>query len=377
MQLIGVRAKICYYDNFTDFAKEFNLGKEDIIFTEKVIYEGYIKAMELPCPILVRDNYEVGEPTEEAVDKMLLDIEKIPHKRIVAVGGGSVLDTAKALCIDGAYPFAHLLDKKEPNTFNCELITIPTTCGTGAEISGGGIYFMKSNGLKTAIVGPGADYAVLIPQFIEKLPFKIFFLSSMDALSHAIEGQLYSEDVVNEFGLAMARQAITTILDCQADLCIKGADYRQNRLRDFLASSTMANIALTANGANMVHALAYPPAEKFHLSHGESVYQFLIPVLNLYQKVCPDHPRFAALREMVKPALAKAGFKTDDEVVFTELEKMLNTVFPLRTMGEVGMTEDDIEPFSRNIVETKQRLLTKALIPVNQEQVAEMYRARL
>ena len=377
MQLIGVRAKICYYDQFAAFAEDFAVGREDVIFTEKVIYEGYLKDMGLTCPILIRDDYEVGEPTEEAVDKMLLDLDKIPHKRIIAIGGGSVLDTAKALAIDGAYPFAHLLQKKEPNTFNCELIAIPTTCGTGAEISNGGIYFMKANGLKTAVVGPGADYAVLIPQFIEKLPFRIFFLCSMDALAHAIEGQLYSEDVVNEFGLAMARQAITTILDCQADLCVNGADYRQNRLRDFLAASTMANIALTANGANMVHALAYPPAEKFHMSHGESVYQFLIPVLNLYQKVCPDHPRFAALREMVKPALAKAGFRTDDEVVFTELEKMLNTVFPLRTMTEVGMTEDDIEPFSKNIVETKQRLLTKALIPVNQEQVAEMYRARL
>lgn len=377
MQLIGVRAKICYYDKFDAFAEAFALGADDIVFTEKVIYEGYIRQMDLPCPIMIRDDYEVGEPTEEAVDKMLLDLKEIPHKRIIAIGGGSVLDTAKALAIEGAYPFVHLLDKKEPNTFNCQLITIPTTCGTGAEISGGGIYFMKSTGLKTAIVGPGADYAVLIPQFIEKLPFKIFFLSSMDALSHAIEGQLYSEDVVNEFGLAMARQAITTILDCQADLYLNGVDYRQNRLRDFLASSTMANIALTANGANMVHALAYPPAEKFHMSHGESVYQFLIPVLNLYQDVCPDHPRFAALREMVKPALSKAGFATEDAVVFKELEKMLNGVFPLRTMGEVGMTEDDIEPFSKNIVETKQRLLTKALIPVNQEQVARMYRERL
>lgn len=376
MRLFGFRAEICFYDDFASYCRDQQLGEGDIIFTEKIIYDGYIKEMGLPCPIIIRDDYETGEPTESAVDRILLDLAKIPHRRILAIGGGSVMDTAKALAIDGAYPFARAAEKTGPIRFNCELVTIPTTCGTGAEISNGGVYFM-SNGLKTAIAGPGADRAVLIPQFIEKLPFRIFFLSSMDALAHAVEGWLYSEDVVNEFGMAMARQAITTILDCHADLYVKGADYRKERLRDFLCASTMANIALTANGANMVHALAYPPAEKFHMSHGESVYQFLLPVLRLYQRVCPDEPRFAALRKMIQPYIEKAGLPVTDADTFSQLEKMLNGIFPLRTMGEVGMTEADIEPFSQNIVETKQRLLTKALIAVDRDMVAEMYKERL
>lgn len=376
MELINIRASIQYFDTFGEFAEGFGVCDKDLIFTEKVIYDNYIKAMGLPCQIMIRDDYETGEPTEGATDKMLLDLAKLSVTRIIAIGGGSVMDTAKALAIKDCYPLAHLLGKTEPNTYFAELICIPTTCGTGAEISNGAMFLME-NGLKTAIVGPGADYAVLIPQFIEKLPFPIFFLSSMDALSHAIEGWLYKEGIVNEFGMAMARQAITTILDCQAELCLKGADERQNLLRSFLVSSTMGNMALTANGANMVHAMAYPPAEKFHMSHGESVYQYLIPVLNLYQKVCPDEPRFAALREMIQPAIRKAGFEVTDENTFEQLEKMLNTVYPLRTMSEVGMTEADIDPFSDNIVETKQRLLTKAFIEVDRDMVAEMYRARL
>ena len=377
MRLFGFNAEIYRYDKFSEYVNEEKIGSDDIIFTEKVIYDNYIKKLDMDCQIMIRDDYETGEPTEEAVDKMLIKLKEIPRKRLIAIGGGSVIDTAKALAIDGAYPFARLLDKKEPNEFNCKLVAIPTTCGTGAEISNGGIYFMKSNGLKTAITGPGADQAVLIPEFIEKLPFHIFFLSTMDALSHAVEGWLYSEDVVNKFGMAMARQAITTILDCHAELYLNGADYRVNRLDDFLAASTMGNLALTANGANMVHALAYPPAEKFHISHGESVYQFLIPVLKMYQKVCPDAERFKELRDMIKPSLTKAGIEFNDENVFAQLEYMLDNIHHLRTMGEIGMTEDDIEPFSKNIVETKQRLLSKAYISVDKDMVAEMYRERL
>ena len=377
MQLLSVHPTIHYFDTFSEFASGFQLTAEDLIFTEAIIYNSYIKDLNLPCHVIIRDDYETGEPSEEAIDKILQDIEKLSYNRMVAVGGGSVMDTAKALVIDGAYPFAHLADKTEPNTSSHPLINIPTTCGTGAEISSGGIYFMKSNGLKTSIVGPGVDYAVLIPQLIEKLPFKIFFLSSMDALSHAVEGYLYADSCVNEFGLAIARAAITTILECHADLYLHGADYRVKLCRKFLSASTMGNMALTAAGANLVHAMAYPVAEKFHMAHGESVYQYLIPVLKLYERTCPDVPRLKELADMIRPILARAGFEAGENDVFEQLQNMLNAISPLRTMTEVGMTEADIEPFTRNIVETKQRLLTKALIPVSEEMIVGLFRERL
>jgi len=376
MQLFCVNPKIHFFDNFADFTREFALTEDDLIFTEAVIYENYIRQLNLPCHILIRDEYETGEPSEEAIDAILLDLSKISYRRMIAVGGGSVMDTAKALVLTDAYPFAHLLTKNTPNTADHELINIPTTCGTGAEVSSGGIYFTRS-GLKTSVVGHGVDHAVIIPQLVEKLPFKIFFLSSMDALSHAVEGYLYAKEYVNEFGLALARSAITTIINCHADLYINGVEYRQKLCRQFLIASTMGNMSLTANGANLVHALAYPVAEKFHIAHGESVYQYLIPVLNLYLREHHDGKRLNELIEMINPILRRAGFLTHGDDVFDQLQRMLNAICPLRTMSEVGMTHDDIEPFTRNIVETKQRLLTKAYIPFKEEMAIELYKERL
>lgn len=377
MKLFSVNPDIHFFETVRAFADEFGLDESDLIFTEKVIFENYIRPMQLPCQTMVRDDFETGEPSEPAIDRMLQSLAEKSYRRMIAIGGGSVMDTAKALVIDGAYPFAHLLDKKEPNTASHELINIPTTCGTGAEISSGGIYFMQSTGLKSAIVGAGVNHAVLIPELIEKLPFKIFFLSSMDALSHAVEAYLYAEDVVNEFGLAIATSAIRTNLECQAELYNNGVEARVPLCRKFLIASCMGNMSLTANGANLVHAMAYPPAEKFHMAHGESVYQFLLPVLKLYDRICPTQPRFRELKAIISGCVQKAGFTGDEDKVLAELEQMLDKIMHLCTMTEVGMTAEDIAPFTKNIVDTKQRLLTKALCPVDAEMIASMYQERL
>ena len=75
--------------------------------------------------------------------------------------------------------------------------------------------------------------------------------------------------------------------------------------------------------------------------------------------------------------MQKAGFTGDEDKVLAELEQMLDKIMHLRTMTEVGMTAEDIAPFTKNIVDTKQRLLTKALCPVDAEMIASMYQERL
>ena len=70
-----------------------------------------------------------------------------------------------------------------------ELIIIPTTCGTGSEVTNISIMARTRIGTKLGLVSPAmyADYAVLIPQLLEGLPFKVFAASSIDALVHAVE----------------------------------------------------------------------------------------------------------------------------------------------------------------------------------------------
>ena len=75
--------------------------------------------------------------------------------------------------------------------------------------------------------------------------------------------------------------------------------------------------------------------------------------------------------------MRKASFSGEEDKVLSELEQMLEKIMHLRTMREVGMTKADIAPFTENIITTKQRLLTKALVPVGASMIAEMYKERL
>ena len=91
MQLFSVNPKIHLFDTFTQFAGEFSLGEDDLVFTEAVIYNHYIEKLCLPCHIVIRDKYETGEPSEEAIDAILRDLKDISYRRMIAVGGGSVM----------------------------------------------------------------------------------------------------------------------------------------------------------------------------------------------------------------------------------------------------------------------------------------------
>ncbi len=102
MRLFSVNPEIHYFETVRAFADAFGLDALDLIFTEKVIYDNYICPMHLPCQIMIRDDYEAAEPSEEAIDKMLLALSARPYRRMIAIGGGSVMDTAKALVIDDA-----------------------------------------------------------------------------------------------------------------------------------------------------------------------------------------------------------------------------------------------------------------------------------
>ena len=97
MQLFCVKPVISFFDRLHDFVAEFSLGPEDLILTERILFESHIRKERLSCPIILKDQYDPGEPKEEAIDAILWDIRGLSIRRIIAVGGGSVIDIAKIL----------------------------------------------------------------------------------------------------------------------------------------------------------------------------------------------------------------------------------------------------------------------------------------
>jgi len=377
MQLFCVKPKIDYYETFADFAKDFCIRSTDLLLTEKLIYDLFAKDLQLPCHVLLRDDYDMGEPKEEFIDQMLKDLRSVKIDRIIAVGGGSVIDTAKVMSVRNAYPVANLMKGKTPVIIEKELVVIPSTCGTGSEVTFGGIVTMKENGLKTAIMDEkmSSSHAVLIPEVIKGLPLKVFTHCSIDALGHSMESYV-SATRGNEFSRAMGGQAVSMILDGYADMIVNGPDYRQNILKKFIQASCMGGMAVNNGGAGPVHALAYPLGEVCHMSHGESIYQFLTAVFEFYQKSLQGDPVFERLVEIISVPLKKAGLFTSHEEVFTRMEIMMNKVYPSRPLHEAGMKESDIEPFADSIMKNKQRLIVASPVSFTKDDAIMIYRKR-
>ena len=175
-----------------EFVEDFKLSSQDLILTNQYIYQPYFGQMGLGCQILFQEQYGAGEPSDVMVDAILAAAAKTDCKRIVAIGGGTVIDIAKVLAVAGSEGVDALYDKAPDLEKKRELVIVPTTCGTGSEVTNISIMARTRMGTKLGLVSPAmyADQAVLIPELLEGLPFGVFATSSIDALVHAVESSL-------------------------------------------------------------------------------------------------------------------------------------------------------------------------------------------
>lgn len=377
MQLFSVRPRVHAIDTFAQFAQEFALGETDLLFTEQVLYENFARPLNLPCKLILRDQYDPGEPTDEAVDAILRDIRGWDIRRIVAMGGGSVIDMAKVISNKNAYPIIDLIEGRTPVEREKGLIILPTTCGTGSEVTSGGIVTVKATGLKMAVMDERltADHSVLIPELIAGLPYPVFVYTSVDALAHSMESYV-SATRGNEMSRAMGARSISLILDGYADMILHGQNARQGLLKSFITASCLGGMAVNNGGAGPVHALAYPVGETYKMSHGESIAQFLVPVFARYQE--KGGPLMEELIDLLEKPLRKAGLFDTRVNAFAQLGVMLNKVQPLRPLRDCGMTAADIEPFADNIIANKQRLLVASyVLPFTRQMAVDIYTQRL
>ena len=171
---------------------------------------------------------------------------------------------------------------------NKELVLVPTTCGTGSEVTNIAILALNSRGTKKglAVDDMYADEAVLIPELLKGLPFGVFATSSIDALIHAIESSLSPKG--NETTRMFGYRAIEMILTGYMKIAKEGKEARIPLLNDFLMASNYAGIAFGNAGCAAVHALSYPLGATFHVPHGEANYAMFTGVMNNYMEIKTD-----------------------------------------------------------------------------------------
>ena len=351
-----------------EFATEFDLNEKDLILTNAYIYTPYFGSMGLKVHTIYQEEYGTGEPTDVMVDAILADAAKTGCKRIIAIGGGTVIDIAKVLAVSDGEGVDELYDKAPNLEKKRELIIIPTTCGTGSEVTNISIMARTRLGTKLGLVSPAmyADHAVLIPELLEGLPFGVFATSSIDALVHAVESSLSLK--ATPYTKLFGYKAIEMIIKGYQKIAAEGKEARIPLLKDFLVASNFAGLAFGTAGCAAVHALSYPLGGTYHVPHGESNYAMFTGVLKNYMEIRGD----GALAEM--NAYLSGLLGCEEKEVYDQLEQLLDHILPKKALHEYGVTEQDLQDFTHAVMTTQGRLMGNNFVPLDEARVYKIYR---
>ena len=367
MKQFMLKPEIFHYDTAKAFAEEFRIGKEDLVITNQYIYEPYFGGLDLECEVIFQEKYGAGEPSDEMAEAMYRDIKGNP-RRVIAIGGGTVIDISKLFVLKNVVPVLDLYDGKLDIVKDKTLVLVPTTCGTGSEVTNIAILALNSRGTKKglALDEMYADQAVLVPELLQGLPFRFFATSSIDALIHAIESSLSPKG--NGYTRMFGYKAIEMILNGYQQIRDRGEDARYPLLEDFLTASNYAGIAFGNAGCAAVHALSYPLGAVYHVAHGEANYAIFGGVMNNYLEIKKDG-EIAKLQAFIGGLL---GCPADQ--AFEELEKLLSVLIPRKPLCEYGVTEQDLTEFTDSVMENQGRLMANNFVELDRNRVFKIYK---
>ena len=365
--------KISILSNVCD---QLNIKKPIIISDEGVTNLGFVKKIE---QILKRKNifpcvYKkvLADPPENNIFEAVNLFKKFKADGVIGLGGGSPMDVAKAVSyfsinnieIEKCYGVNKLKKKRTP------LVQIPTTAGTGSEVTPIAIFTLK-NQQKMGIVDPifYADCAILDAQLTLKLPKKITAYSGIDAMVHAIEA--YTTKLKkNPISDALAKKALK-LLGSNIRTAVEKPSNKEAREK-MLLGSMLAGMAFANAPCAAVHALAYPIGAKFHVPHGLSNSLVLPEVLkfnsinieNLYCEIAAD-----CLPDLI-------GKKVNIDKFILGIEKLINDLQIPKKLKDVGIKQNDITYLAEDALK-QERLLINNPREVKFKDAISIYKASL
>ncbi len=216
---------------------------------------------------------------------------------IVAIGGGSVMDSCKMIAAGVRMPHlpvkALLLKFLPVPGGTLPVIMVPSTAGTGAELTVGAVV-SNDRGAKgsTVLIGLNVTDVVHDSELTIRAPRAVTAACGMDALSHCIEGAVSDVDV-DEADMRMSMEGVRLIME-NLPVVLREPDNNQARLNMCRAAMYGGN-AINTQLAGYVHAFAHSIGAMYHLSHGVAISLMLMPVLEFQKDACKQ--KYEALAE--------------------------------------------------------------------------------
>lgn len=210
-----------------------------------------------------------NEPSIDDIEKGLAVIREFQPDTVVAVGGGSVLDATKGILLFYEFPwlsFDRIQEEKIPaKREKTKFIAIPSTSGTGSEVTRTSVITNPEKQLKVPIINIclKPDVAILDADLADGMPKKLVAETGMDALTHALE--CYLRHDLDDFDEVLAKGAIEGILKWLPESYLKGTPESREKVHNY---QSIAGMSFTNVGVAVVHGIAHAVGAYFHMSHG-------------------------------------------------------------------------------------------------------------
>jgi len=264
-------------------AKKF--GEKVLLISDNIINDmGYVKkATEYLEEVGLTVATYLGansEPTDVYVDEALDILKENDCDVIVTIGGGSCLDTAKAVAVvatNGGYIGDYMKGNKIAEVDPVPLVTIPTTAGTGSEVTNVTVITNTKENVKMMIKQTAflPKVAIVDPNLTMTAPDKVTAATGMDALCHAIES--YVSNIAHPMTRTFSLDAIKLILNNIQTVYDNGDDVDARNNMSLAAME--AGIAFSNASVTLVHGMSRPIGALFHVPHGVSNSMLLPAVL--------------------------------------------------------------------------------------------------
>ena len=263
MKNFEVKTKICFGEHALDRLIELHYRKALVIADPYVVSSGMIRQVtdrleQAKIPFTVFSDVVPDPPMDKVIAGVSEALREQPEC-IIAIGGGSAIDLSKAV-----RKFATQIE----SGFNPWLIAIPTTSGTGSEVTSFSVISDPEKGVKYPLSEESMipDEAILDEELVKSVPASITADTGMDVLTHAIEAYVSVNN--NEFSAALAEKSVEI---CGQFLLRSYSDNNDTHARRKMhLASCLAGLAFNSASLGLNHGMAHQLGANFHMPHGRA-----------------------------------------------------------------------------------------------------------
>ena len=315
----------------------------------------------------------VADPPDHIVEAAAQVAKSEAINGVIGLGGGSSMDVAKLIAVlaGGETELKNCYGIEQIKGSRLPLILIPTTAGTGSEVTPISIVTTGET-TKTGVISRQLlpDYAVLDANLTLKLPPHVTAATGIDAMVHAIEAYTsklkknFYSDLLAKHALILLSDNITKVIEDGSDLIA-----RQNMLLgSSLAGQAFANAPVAA-----IHALAYPLGGHFHIPHGLSNALVLLPVLRVNSVVASTE--YSELLDCLPNTEPHRGTAVERAETFIQkLDNLIDQVGIPRRLSKLNINEQDLPILAKDAM-LQQRLLINNPVEITEARALEIYQS--